>query len=128
MLFGKRLEKELKDLRNELEKKNEQIERLNSKFESLVKQSDDQLDMILSQSRIMNNHAEGLITYYNVESSLWYTEYVYIYKDRQEYKFDGVNLNNPVITRLSENLLKVYDKDKDVAYIFDLSNEKIIKY
>lgn len=128
MLFGKRLEKELKDLRNELEKKNEQIERLNSKFESLVKQSDDQLDMILSQSRIMNNHAEGLITYYNVGSSLWSTEYVYIYKDRQEYKFDGVNLNNPVITRLSENLLKVYDKDKDVAYIFDLSNEKIIKY
>ena len=127
MLFGKRLKRDLSELRREIEKKDREIGRLNYKFESLDKHMSDLSDRVASQSRIIKNHVDGEITYKNVDGRIWDSGvYVLIYKDRDEYKFDGINLDDPLFKVLSNNLLEVHNKG--VSYIFNLSNEKIIRY
>lgn len=129
MFYGKTLKRDLEELRKKVENKDREIERLRERLDSLSNQVDKLSDRVATLSRIMHNHVDGEITYKNVSSpyrlSNFSLAYVYIYKDKQEYKFDGINLINPMFKALGENLLNV--TSNGTSYIFDLSSENAIK-
>lgn len=113
---------------------NENFERLNTEIERL----NNKIDMM---DRVARFSKQGKITYVNELEFVKVNggckvpnEFVYIYKDKEEYKIDALHLVEPKFELITDDFLKIISNERSTlclsmenTYYVDLENCKIVK-